>query len=244
MCAVGKEKLYDNLYDRWSLGKCRWWGYRNKKMMNKILCVHFFIFLFVLKGMGHVANDVRDVIIFILLAVLFIEVAVIGARYKDGYQIKKEELIYHKGFLREKVCYIDIENIVISHAFSAHSSVYLGRWVIKKGKLCFVPYPWLSLCKQGLALEQLLKQRHNETLTGKLIDNALKKDGLIYSFCWNAQSAEEVLKNFRGNYYITAAIAARYRKEISELIKKYDISVEKIHIIEDVEKRNILWEKY
>lgn len=62
-------------------------------------------------------------------------------------------------------------------------------------------------------------------------------EDIIYSFCWNPHIMEDMIRNFKGNYYITHSIYERYQEEMEHVIADYQIDRRRIFMIEDAEAR-------
>ena len=65
---------------------------------------------------------------------------------------------------------------------------------------------------------------------------------MIYSFIWNKWVMENLIAEFNGGFYITKSIAVRYKKELQEMVIKYKIHEDKIHIVIDSVATHFLWD--
>lgn len=78
------------------------------------------------------------------------------------------------------------------------------------------------------------RQVRDREVIGSLADNVVGRENFFYSFVWRENEfTEDMLSSFRGTYYITYSIYARYCEEVEEIIEKYGIAKERIYIIKD-----------
>lgn len=153
-------------------------------------------------------------------------------RKMEGYQLKSNKIIFYRFFKKKSLNYSELSHVVISVAWrNTRSAAYIGRTIVKNGKLSVKNYPWITLCKTEPVIWE---KRWDREVIGSLVDNAVGRENFLYSFVWRENNfTEDMLSSFQGTYYITYSIYARYFEEVEEIIEKYKISKERIFIIKD-----------
>lgn len=153
-------------------------------------------------------------------------------RKTGGYQLKSNEIIFSKFFRKKSLNYSELSHVIISVAWSkTRSAAYIGRTIVKNGRLSVKNYPWITLCKTE---PETLKKRWNRELVGRMVDNIVGRENLWYSFVWRENDfTDNMLSAFKGTYYITYSIFARYFDEVEEIIEKYQIDRRHVYIIAD-----------
>ena len=155
--------------------------------------------------------------------------------------IENTGITIYKLFQKKEIKYSEIKYIVISHAVGRTSTVgYLGKFRrCSGGKIRFKPYPWITLCNK---ISDKITKEVSDTLDRKSVDYLLKKNGFIYSFIWNRYAMEKLLIHPEVNIFISKSIEVRYKREIEELVVKYDIPKDRLHIIKDKVVMHFLWD--
>lgn len=230
----GIENKYENLYSRDGYG----YKYLNMNKLLKILMVHIMIFLLIVL----VFNETFKVILIITyFSIILVEFLFLVGCYEDGFKIDRKGIKYYRLFKPKQILYNKINSIVISHAVGRAASIgYIGKYErCSNGKLRFRPYPWVTLCNK---IPDKISKEFSSTLDSVTVDYLLKKNGMIYSFVWNQWAMENLLAEFEGDFYITKSIAVRYKNELQEMVIKYKIQEEKIHIVTDAVATHFLWD--
>lgn len=152
-------------------------------------------------------------------------------RKMEGYQLKNNKIVFHRFFRKKSLNYRELSHIVISAAWrNTRSAAYIGRTVGRNGKLFVKNYPWVTLCRTE---PEPLKKRWDREVVGSVVDHVVGRDNLFYSFVWRGSSTDDMFSEFKGTYYITYSMFARYLEEVEEIIKTYQIDKRRIYIIAD-----------
>lgn len=148
----------------------------------------------------------------------------------NGYRVMDTGIEYRHYFKHKKICYETMPCIIFSVAYGKSNSCgYIGK---RKGISSVINYPWITLAngKTKVCLE-----KWDIELNGNIVDVEIKKENkYIYSFVWNDDILlNNLFERFKGEYYITDSLFARYCIEIEKTIEKYKIDKKRIHIIQD-----------
>lgn len=153
-------------------------------------------------------------------------------RKMEGYQLKSDRIIFWRFFKKKSLTYSELNHVIISVAWrNTSSATYIGRTIVKNGKLSVKNYPWITLCKTE---PKKIKKVWDREVIGSLADNVVGRENFFYSFVWRENEfTEDMLSAFQGTFYITYSIYARYCEEVEEIIERYRIAKEQIYIIKD-----------
>ncbi len=153
-------------------------------------------------------------------------------RKMGGYQLKNNEIVFRKFFKKKSLNYSELSHVVISVGWrNTRSAAYIGKTIAKNGKLSVKNYPWITLCKIE---PESLKKRWDREVVGSIVDIAVGRNNLLYSFVWRKiPFIDDIFPAFKGTYYITYSIYARYFKEVEEIIEKFQIDRRRIYVIAD-----------
>lgn len=204
----------------------------------EIFIIDFLLFL-LLKMMFR--ELVYDIVFILYISVIILQVIYITDYFRNGFSIENTGITIYKLFQKKEIKYSEIKYIVISHAVGRTSTVgYLGKFRrCSGGKIRFKPYPWITLCNK---ISDKITKEVSDTLDRKSVDYLLKKNGFIYSFIWNRYAMEKLLIHPEVNIFISKSIEVRYKREIEELVVKYDIPKDRLHIIKDKVVMHFLWD--
>jgi len=203
-------------------------GYHNKVILSIIIICHLYV-LFLAIFFHNYITKVIALIYFLSFGLIL--TTLIFARYREGFRVLSNEIEYYRNFKKKHIKYCDINGIVVSAGMALYRSGGLGRYRIKYGKLSFQSYPWFTICSKSPS--EIMKREYDYTLTGRSVDELLRKDIFVYSFCYNKKMLKELLENYQGDYYITRSLATQYWDDMQSYIDHYNISNMRIHIVSD-----------
>lgn len=149
--------------------------------------------------------------------------------------------------MKNKLLYQDMKCIIISNA--------QGNYTITK-----TPYVTVIGGKKDKILQYCIDSPKRHVLTSNNIRYKLgaeigffhignireifkKGSSTIYNygFVWNKNEMYKIFKGFRGSYYIAASVLGNFRNEFNNIVKKYNISEERIFVIDDSTNGKFIW---
>ena len=193
------------------------------------------------------SRDLAGVFWGFCLSSWFIPVTLFFFKLWEGYIIQDDCIIFKYRFLKNKLLYTDIKCIIISNG--------QGNYTIVK-----TPYITVIGGEQDKILQYCIDSPKRHVLTssdiryklgaeigcyhpGNIREIFKKSSSIIYNygFVWNKREMYKIFKGFRGDYYIAASVYENFRDEIDDIAKKYDISRERICVINDSTNGKFVW---
>lgn len=193
------------------------------------------------------SRDLAGVFWGFCLASWFTPVVLFFFKLREGYSVLDDGIFFKYRFMKNKLLYKDIKCIIVSNG--------TGNYTIVK-----TPYVTVIGGEQDEILQYCTDSPKRHVLTSsdiwyKLgaeigcyhpgnIREVFKKGSSViynYGFVWNKREMHKIFKGFQGNYYIAASVYENFRGEINDIVKKYDISSERIHIINDSTNGKFIW---
>lgn len=193
------------------------------------------------------SKDLAGVFWGLCLSSWFIPVALFFCKLQNGYSIQDEGICFQFRFLKNKLLYKDIKCIIISNDDVNY-------------KIVKTPYITVIGGEQDKILQYCIDSPKRHVLTSsdiryKLgaaigcyhpgnIEEMFKKGSSVihnYGFIWNKREMYKVFRGFQGDYYVAASVYGNYRNEIADIQKKYQVSSNRIHIIDDSTDGKFIW---
>jgi hypothetical protein len=205
-----------------------------------VLFVCFLLFNFVFES-----RDLAGVFWGLCLSSWLIPVTLIFFKLREGYIIQDDGFFFKYRFMKNKLLYKDIKCIIISNT--------QGNYRITK-----TPYVTVIGGEKEEILQYCIDSPKRHVLTSNNIRYKLGaeigcfhpenireifKTGVIYNygFVWNEREMYKIFKGFLGDYYIAASVLENFRDEFDDIVKKYDISSNRIHVINDSINGKFIW---
>lgn len=193
------------------------------------------------------SRDLACVFWGLCLSSWFIPVTLFFFKLMEGYIIQDDGIFFKYRFMKNKLLYEDIKVIIISNA--------QGNYRITK-----TPYITVIGGEKNEILQYCVDSPKRHVLTSndiryKLgaaigcfhpgnIQEIFKKGSFIiynYGFVWNQREMYKIFKGFLGDYYIAESVLENFRNEFDDIVKKYDIGSERIHVINDSINGKFIW---
>jgi hypothetical protein len=205
-----------------------------------VLFVCFLIFNFVFES-----RDLAGVFWGLCLSSWLIPVTLFFFKLMEGYIIQDDGFFFKYRFTKNKLLYKDIKCIIISNT--------QGNYRITK-----TPYVTVIGGEKDEILQYCIDSPKRHVLTSNNIRYKLGaeigcfhpenireifKTSVIYNygFVWNEREMYKIFKGFLGDYYIAASVLENFRDEFDDIVKKYDISSNRIHVINDSINGKFIW---
>lgn len=161
-------------------------------------------------------------------------------KLSGGYIIEKDGIYYKYWFRSNKLYYQDINCIIISN------NAYDNRRIMKEACVTIIggeQNDILQYCTQNNK-SHVLTRRDIEYKLGASIGfhhsgniwELFKKGSTAihnYDFGWNKKEMYKLLEGYQGNYYIAASVISNFKKEFDDIVERYGIADERIHILDD-----------
>lgn len=172
---------------------------------------------------------------------------IIGVKLREGYTIEEDGICFRYRFQQHKLRFEDINCIIISNA-NMRQMTTRGLWVTIIGG------------EQNAILEYCMNGNKTQVLSGLNIEYKLGaaigfysmgnvwemfKAGSAtiknYDFVWSDRIIYKLFEGYKGDYYIAASVFSHSQKELEDLFKRYSVSSERIHIIDDSTNGVFVW---
>lgn len=193
------------------------------------------------------SRDLAGVFWGLCLSLWFIPVTLFFFKLREGYTIQDDGIFFKYRFMKNKLLYKDIKCIIISNAQANYRIVKTPYVTVIGGEQDEI----LQYCIGGSKRHVLTSSDIRYKLGAEIgcyhpenIREMFKKGSSIiynYGFVWNKREMYKIFKGFRGDYYIAASVYENFRDEIDDIAKKYDISSERVHVIDDSTNGNYIW---
>lgn len=193
------------------------------------------------------SRDLADVFWGLCLSSWFTPVILFFFKLREGYIILDDGIFFKYRFRKNKLQYKDIKCIIISNG--------QGNYTIVK-----TPYITVIGGEQDKILQYCIDSPKRHVLTssdiryklgaeigcyhpGNIREIFKKGSSIIYNygFVWNKREMYKIFKGFLGDYYIAASVYENFRDEFDNILKKYDIGSERVHVIDDSTNGNYIW---
>lgn len=221
----------------------------NSYLLEKILiiCGIVFFICFLLFSYVFDSRDLACVFLGLCLSSWFIPVTLSFFKLKEGYIIREDGIFFKYRFTNNKLLYQDMKCIIISNA--------QGNYTITK-----TPYVTVIGGEKDRILQYCIDSPKRHVLTsndiryklgveigffhiGNIRETFKKGSSTIYNygFVWNKNEMYKIFKGFGGDYYIAASVLGNFRNEFDDIAKKYNISEERIFVIDDSTNGKFIW---
>lgn len=215
----------------------RWNSYLIEKIL--ILCGIVLFICSLLFNFVFGSRDLAYVFWGLCLSSWFIPVTLFFFKLREGYIIREDGIFFNYRFRENKLLYEEIKVIIISNT--------QGNYRITK-----IPYVAVIGGESNEILQYCMDSPKRHVLTSNDIRYKLgaaigcfhpenvweifKKGSSIiynYGFVWNQREMYKIFKGFLGDYYIAESVLENFCDEFDDIVKKYDIGSERIHVIND-----------
>lgn len=197
----------------------------------------FFGFLFSTFALDN--RDLAGVFWGLCLSSWFIPAVLFLFKLGEGYTILDDGIIYRCSFRKHKMLYEDMKIIIFSN-----------EWRDKK--IENTPYVTVIGGKMDKVFQISVDKTHSQGFTSYDLSYKLREDiknypsryfrefikegsyiASRYSFVWNEREMHKIFGGFSGDYYIAATLPEKFRNKFNSIAEKYNISKEKIFVIDD-----------
>lgn len=207
-----------------------------------VLFICFLLFNYVFRS-----RDLACVFWGLCLSSWFIPVTLFFFKLREGYIIHDDAIFFQYRFMKNKLLYKDIKSIIISNAQGNYRIIKTPYVTVIGGEKDEI----LQYCTDSPKRHVLTSNDIRYKLGAEIgcfhpgnIREILKKDSSIiynYGFAWNKREMYKIFKGFLGDYYIAASVLENFRDEFDDIVKKYDISSERICVIDDSTNGKFIW---
>lgn len=181
------------------------------------------------------------------LASWFIPAELFLLKLYQGYAIQDDGIFFKYRFLRNKLLYNDINCIIISNSMINYAIGKIPHVTVIGGEQDEI----LQYCMNSKKRHVLSSDDIRYTLGAEIgcyhpenIWEIFKKGSYKiynYGFVWNKREMNKIFKGFPGDYYIAASVLENFRNEFDDIVKEYNISDNRIHIIDDSTDGKFTW---
>lgn len=218
-------------------------------LIEKILIICGIV-LFICSLLFHYVFESRDLAgVFwgLCLSSWFISVTLFFFKLREGYIIQDDGICFQYRFMKNKLLYKDIKCIIISNGQENYTIVKTPYITVIGGEQDKILQYCIDSPKRHVLTSSDIRYKLGAEIgcyhPGNIREMFKKGSSIIYNygFVWNKREMYKILKGFRGDYYIAASVQENFRDEFDDIIKKYDISSERVHVIDDSTNGNYIW---
>lgn len=182
-------------------------------------------------------SEWADVSMSFVIACCFTLAFFFAGKMSDGYAIYEDGLFFKYRFKDNKLLYKDIKCIIISNwqrgMSKAPEVTVIGGNMDKIRQYFSLPK---SHVLTGDVIRYFLGAEIGCYHPGNIWEILKKGSSTIYNygFVWNKREMYKILEGFSGDYYVAKSVIEKFHEEFNNILEKYSISNERIHIINDL----------
>ena len=215
-------------------------------VQEKVLFICGIVF-FLCALLDHVFNggSLADLFFAFCLAAWYLLAMLLFFKLWNGYCIRDDGIVFHCRLVKNKLLYQDIQCILVTNGWRRHGIVKTPYVALIGGK----PDEILRYCAEN-PRHRVLSSADIQSKLGAAIGHYEEIQQMFrkgsshicnYGFLWNKREMHRILERFSGNYYIAASVLQNFYDEFRDIAKKYSISSERIHVINDSTNGKFIW---
>mgnify|MGYP000038980815 CR=1 FL=1 len=178
----------------------------------------------------------------------YIPVILFFFKLEGGYIVQDDCIIFKYRFLKNKLLYTDIKCIIISNLEAPNfKSTKTPHVTVIGGEQDEILQYCIDSPKRHVLTSLDIQYKLGAEIgcyhPGNIREIFKKGSSIIYNygFVWNKREMYKIFKGFLGEYYIAASVYENFRDEFNDIVKKYDISRERICVIDDSTNGKFIW---